>query len=116
MNQKCDKKAIEILIIYSGVGVCVNFVLMRLSHFLVPLYRNLMFFWIFGRAFLLQFLLIFAEIEELYKVRRLLGRSEGDVCGPLFASARHSQFDETPRSHVKKMEFSTFLKPVGENH
>ena len=68
------------------------------------------------RAFLLQFLLIFVEIEELYMVRPLLGRSEGDVCGRLFASARHSQFDETPRSHVKKNEFSTFLKPVGENH
>ena len=116
MKQKCDKKAIEILIIYNGVGICVYFVLMRFSHFSVPLYRNLMFFNFFCRAFLLQFLLIFVEIEELYKVRRLLGRSEGDVCGRLFASARHSQFNETPRSHVKKMEFSTFLKPVGENH
>ena len=71
------------------------------------------FFW---RAFLLQILLIFEEITELYMLRPLLGRSEGDVCGRLFAPARHSQFAETPRSHVKKIETSTFLKPVGESH
>ena len=73
-------------------------------------------FWFFWRAFLLQILLIFEDITELYMLRPLLGRSEGDVCGRLFAPARHSQFAETPRSHVKKIETSTFLKPVGENH
>ena len=51
---------------------------------------------------MLQVLMIFEAFEELYTVRPLLGRSEGDDCGRLFASARHPQFDETPRSHVKK--------------
>ena len=55
MKKKCDKKAIEILIIYNGVGICVYFILMRVSHFLVPLYRNLMFFNFFAALFCYSF-------------------------------------------------------------
>ena len=92
----------------------------RVFNIFQSLYLGILFFCAFflfcWRAFLLQILLIFEAIAELHMLRPLLGRSEGDVCGRLFAPARHSQFDETPRSHVEKMKFSTFLEPVGENH
>ena len=73
-------------------------------------------FWFIWCTFLLHFLSLFAEFEELYSVRPLFGCSGGDVHWRLFASASPSQFDKTPRSHAKKMQSSTFLKPVGENH
>ena len=49
-------------------------------------------------------------------VRLISGRSVGDVVGRLLACAYPSQIDETAGSHTKKMQLSTFLKPVGENH
>ena len=58
----------------------------------------------------------FKEIHEFHIVRLISGRSVGDVVGRRFGCASPSQIDETAGSHTKKMQLSTFLKPVGENH
>ena len=58
----------------------------------------------------------FEEIYEFRMVRLISGRSVGDVVGRRFGCAYPSQIDETAGSHARKIELSTFLKPVGENH
>ena len=117
MKQKCDKKAIEILIIYNGVGICVYFVLMRFSHFLVPLYRNLMVFYFFCRAFLLHFWLIFKEIPDSYMLQPLFGHSWGDVKWRLFAPACPCIIRQNPSgTRTKNIIFRFFLGFQQGNH